>query len=70
MPRAALSLIRLSPVTAKMQSPTADMCAMQTVGRLLHLSGSGRPQTYQSGSPIVKATDLFAQHNKACSSRK
>ncbi len=54
-----------------MQPRTADMCAVQKIGRLLRLSGSGRSQTYQSDSAIVEATNLLAQQqNKAFSSQK
>lgn len=69
MARTTLSLIISLLAAAKMQSRTADMCAMQKIRRLLHLSGSSRPQTHQSDSPIVEATDLFEQHNKAYSSK-
>ena len=71
MARPKLSLIGSSSVTAKMQPRTADMCAVQKIGRLLRLSGSGRSQTYQSDSAIVEATNLLAQQqNKAFSSQK
>ena len=54
MVRTTPVLIR-SLIAAKMQSRAADVCSMQKIERLLHLSGSGRPQAYQSDSPIVQA---------------